>query len=81
MKITFDNLDKLTDALEQIDTGINYIPTDDDIYNYLQKDPEKYAVYLLYLSTNRPKTETEDEKKRIKKIITLTNSTIKIKEG
>ena len=59
MKITFDNLDKLTDVLEQINTGAEYIPTDDDIYNYVQKDPEKYAVYLLYISTNRPKAKTK----------------------
>lgn len=81
MKITFDNLDKLTDVLEQINTGAEYIPTDDDIYNYIQRDPEKYAVYLLYISTNRPKAKTKAEKERLKRVIALTNSVIKIKEG
>ena len=80
MKISFDNLDKLTEALEQIDTGMNYIPTDDDIYEYIQPNPEKYAIYLLYISTNRPDAKTKDEKRRLKEIIRIANSTITVSD-
>lgn len=55
-----------------------YIPTEAEIDDYIEPHPERYYLYLLWFSEHKPRPKTEEEKKRLKKITTIINHTIKI---
>lgn len=72
----FDDLvNKLDDVEMEKD---NYIPSEEDVFDYIEKHPEKYYLYLLWYSEHKPKSQNEYEKKILKKITKITNQTIKI---
>lgn len=72
----FDDLvNKLNDVEMEKD---NYIPSEEDVFDYIEKHPEKYYLYLLWYSEHKPKPHNEYEKKILKKITKITNQTIKI---
>lgn len=56
----------------------DYIPSEEDVFDYITRYPERYYLYLLWYSEHKPKPQTEEEKQIIKKITKTINSTIKI---
>jgi len=75
---TFDDILDRTERV-QMDKD-DYIPSEEEIDNYIEPHPERYYIYLLWFSEHKPKPQTEEEKKRIKRIITIINHTIQITE-
>ena len=55
-----------------------YIPSEEDVFDYIEKHPEKYYLYLLWYSEHKPNPQSEEEKKNLKKITKIINNTIKI---
>ena len=72
----FDNLSDLVSKVHMSDDG--YIPSEMDLFDFIEKHPERYYKYLLWFSEHRPKALTEEERNRIKQIIKITNKAIKI---
>lgn len=54
----------------------NYIPSEEDIFNYIEKYPEKYYLYLLWFSEHKPQPQTEAEKAALKQISKIINTTV-----
>ena len=53
----FDDLvAKLDDVEMEKD---NYIPSEEDVFDYIEKHPEKYYLYLLWYSEHKPKPQNE----------------------
>lgn len=74
-----ERFEELSNILEQIKLDDDeYIPSDEDILDYIQEHPEKYYLYLLWYSENKPKPESETEKKQLKKVIKAINRAIQI---
>lgn len=79
IEITEHDFDALMDKLEKIEMeNDGYIPSEEDVFDYIEKNPERYYLYLLWYSEHKPKPQTEEEKKILKKITKITNQTIKI---
>lgn len=53
-----------------------YIPSEEDMFYYIEKNPEKYYLYLLWYSEHKPKPKTEEEKKILKRMTKIINKTI-----
>lgn len=72
----FDNLMNTLDNIEMENDG--YIPSEEDVFDYIEKHPERYYLYLLWYSEHKPKPQTEEEKMILKKITKIINRTVKV---
>lgn len=72
----FDEIIERLDKIEMEDDG--YIPSEEEIFDYIEEHPDKYYLYLLWFSEHKPEPKTKEEKERLKKISKITNQTIKI---
>ena len=71
--------DKLSEMMDKISMPHdNYIPSEEDLFNYIARNPEKYYKYLLWYSMHKPKSQNEEEKKLLKRMTKITNETIVI---
>lgn len=55
-----------------------YIPTEEEIFDYIDRYPDRYYLYLLWFSEHKPKPKNEEEKNNLKIIARITNKTINI---
>ena len=79
IELTEAEFDKLMNRLDKVEMEKDgYIPSEEDVFDYIEKHPEKYYLYLLWYSEHKPKPQNEYEKKILKKITKITNQTIKI---
>lgn len=79
IEIPEDEFDKLMERLDKIEMDKdNYIPSEDDIFDYIEKHPERYYLYLLWYSEHKPRPQTEEEKKILKRVTKIINNTIVI---
>ena len=79
MRITEQKFDEMMEDINKVileEDG--YIPSEDDILDYIEKKPEKYYQYLLWYSEHKPKPKTEEEKQRLKRINAIINRTVEI---
>lgn len=72
----FDRLMEMLSSIKMEDD--DYIPSEEDIFDYIERFPERYYLYLLWYSEHRPKPKNEEERKNLKKIIKIINNTIEI---
>lgn len=72
----FERMSEIMDCVEMPDD--DYIPSEEDIFNYIWRCPDKYMKYLIWFSEHRPQARSEDEKSRLKEISKITNSSIVI---
>lgn len=72
----FDEISSLIEAVHMPEDG--YVPSEMDMFDYVESHPEKYYKYLLWFCEHKPETESEEKKKRIKEIVKITNRTIKL---
>lgn len=74
-----EEFDDLMDKLNQVEMEKDdYIPSEEDIFDYIEKHPERYYMYLLWYSEHKPVPRTEEEKKLLKKVTKVINQAIKI---
>ena len=60
IEITEHDFDALLDKLENIEMeNDGYIPSEEDVFDYIEKNPERYYLYLLWYSEHKPKPQTE----------------------
>lgn len=79
IKITMSDFDDLMETLEEIEMEDDgYIPSEDDLMNYIEKHSERYYLYLLWYSEHKPIPQNEEEKKILKRITSIINRTIHI---
>ena len=69
IEITEHDFDALMDKLEKIEMeNDGYIPSEEDVFDYIEKNPERYYLYLLWYSEHKPKKQAVSIcKKNIKK--------------
>lgn len=72
----FDDLMNELDKVEMENDG--YIPSEEDVFDYIERHPERYYLYLLWYSEHKPKPQTDEEKKILKKVTKIINQTIKV---
>lgn len=79
VEIPEEEFDKLMERLDKIEMDKDdYIPSEDDVFDYIEKHPERYYLYLLWYSEHKPKPQTEEEKKILKRVTKIINNTIVI---
>lgn len=79
VEIKEDEFDALMDKLDQVEMDDDkYIPSEEDVFDYIEKHPDKYYLFLLWYSEHKPKPHTEEEKKILKQVTKITNQTVKI---
>lgn len=79
IEMTMDDFDRLMETLEEIDMDNDgYIPSEDDLMDYIERHPERYYLYLLWYSEHKPAPKNENEKKILKKITAIINRTVQI---
>lgn len=79
IELTEAEFDKLMNRLDKVEMEKDgYIPSEEDVFDYIEKHPEKCYLYLLWYSEHKPKPQSEEEKKNLKKITKIINNTIKI---
>lgn len=79
IEFTEPEFDKLMERIDKVEMEKDgYIPSEEDVFDYVEKHPEKYYLYLLWYSEHKPKAQTEAEKKTLKKMTKIINNTIKI---
>ena len=79
VEIKDDKFDELMDKLNNVEMEKdNYIPSEEDTFDYIERHPERYYLYLLWYSEHKPKPQTEEEKKILKRVTKITNQTVKI---
>lgn len=77
--MTDTEFDELMETLNSVDMEAdNYIPSDDDFFDYIEKHPERYYKYLLWYSEHKPIPTNEKEKEILKKITKIINNTVEI---
>ena len=75
IELTEAEFDKLMNRLDKVEMEKDgYIPSEEDVFDYIEKHPEKYYLYLLWYSEHKPKPQSEE----LKKITKIINNTIKI---
>lgn len=60
MKMTFDEYDALCEKLRNVENDRkDWLPSEKELIEFVEKDPEKYLDFLIWLSetTNPPKEE------------------------
>lgn len=68
IELTEAEFDKLMNRLDKVEMEKDgYIPSEEDVFDYIEKHPEKYYLYLLWYSEHKPKPQSEEEKKELKK--------------
>lgn len=79
VKMTIDEFDSLMDTLEQMemDDG-GYIPSDEELTDYVEKHTDRYYLYLLWYSAHKPEPKNADEKRRLKRLTTAINNAVEI---
>lgn len=76
---TVEEFDKLMDELEEVQFDDDeYIPSMDDVLDYIEKYTERYYLYLLWYSEHKPKPKTEEEKRILKRITKIINNVIDV---
>lgn len=76
-----DEFDALMDEINKVEMEEDdYIPSSDDVLDYIEKYPERYYMYLLWYSEHRPKPKNEEEKRILKRITKIINNAIKVSE-
>ena len=79
VEIKEDEFDELMDKLNNVKMEKdNYRPSEEDTFDYIERHPERYYLYLLWYSEHKPKPQTEEEKKILKRVTKITNQTVKI---
>lgn len=79
IELTEAEFDKLMNRLDKVEMEKDgYIPSEEDVFDYIEKHPGKYYLYLLWYSEHKPNPQSEEEKKNLKKITKIINNTIKI---
>lgn len=77
IKFTEQKFDALMDTINKVPMEEDeYIPSEEDMFYYIEKNPEKYYLYLLWYSEHKPKPKTEEEKKILKRMTKIINKTI-----
>lgn len=76
MSITFDEYDTITEKFEKINV-LKLWPTPEQ-YNMMEKNPDKWVLYLCYLSENNDPPETEEEKASKKKMHAFLNKYLQL---
>lgn len=80
MIIRESEFDKLMGTLDKIQIEGKYIPSEVDLYDFIIRNPEKYALFLLWYSEHHPEPQTDEERKILKRINKITNKVIQIIE-
>ena len=79
IKITESAFDALMNTLDMVEMEKdNQIPSDEDTFDYIEKHPERYYLYLLWFSEHKPKPQTNEERQVLKRISKIINNTILI---
>ena len=79
IELTEAEFDKLMNRLDKVEMEKDgYIPSEEDVFDYIEKHPKKYYLYLLWYSEHKPNPQSEEEKKNLKKITKIIINTIKI---
>lgn len=77
--LTEDEFDQILETADNVRMpNDRYIPSEEEIFSYIWKCPEKYYRYLIWYSEHRPEPHTEEEKKRLKNITKIINRSILI---
>lgn len=79
IEFTDEEFDELMEKINTVKMeNDDYIPSEEDVFDYITRYPERYYLYLLWYSEHKPKPQTEEEKQIIKTIIKTINNTVQI---
>lgn len=78
MKLKISEYESILHSLEELKGDIDYIPELEVLNGSIEKNLDKYAVFILWMSENCKKPETEQEKEAYRKLIQLRNQAFEI---
>lgn len=78
MKLRISDYENIINSLEELKGDIDYIPELEILTDTIEKNLDKYAVFILWMSENCRKPETEQEKEAYRKLIQLRNQAFEI---
>lgn len=77
IEFSVNEFEELMNDISKVDMDEDeYIPSIDDVLDYVEKHPERYYKYLLWFSEHKPQPKTEEEKTILKRITKIINNTV-----
>lgn len=67
LDLTFEEFDRLEELLKEIHMEHVYLPSDEEEFEEIQRNPSEYGVYLVWIlqNINAHSTQLSEEEKKI----------------
>ena len=78
MVLTEQEFEEIEKNFQKIKLAQNYIPSREDFIYFIEANPEKYTLFLLWYSEHHPVAKNIEEKEILRRINKVTNKTIQI---